>query len=340
MTDLSNTQGIAPRIIGTGYSIPSKVRTNDDPIFDWLKNNQPEGKDLFKGFDVRHVLSDDEKLIDIMKPAAQMALASAGIEPDDIDIIIGDGSISNYRTPNTISELHQALGLCSDAWPLPLLNSFSQFNAAVMISDAMIKAGSARHVLIALGDNWTRFVEYTTPQAISAGDGAAACVVGPMKSQADWQYVDSFTIADTSYYGSMYMASDFIQGEADTANQEFTHPFFHITSKGIEGFKKFGVKKAPEAVKTLMERNGVAPRDVCLIGHQASSVLTDHWTQIINPGFCINTLKKFANLVQSSVPFNLAWATRNESAFTQNYVVTLCLGPDMHANAMLLRRNS
>ena len=46
------------------------------------------------------------------------------------------------------------------------------------MSDALIRAGRATYVLIALGDNWTRYVSYHTPQSVSAADGAAALVMG------------------------------------------------------------------------------------------------------------------------------------------------------------------
>ena len=328
----------APRIIGTGYSVPSRIRRNDDPIFDGLRKQG--GEKLFTGYEVRHVLSEGEGLIDIMRPAAEMAIGAAGIAPDDIDILIGDGSMGQYLTPNVVSQLHHVLGLRKRVWVLPLVNSFSQFNAAIMSADALIRAGRARYVLIALGDDWTRYVDYSTPQSISAGDGAAACVMGPMRTRNDWEYVDSHTITDTSYYGSMFMQADRASDVPEGAEPEYTHPFFHITGKGIEGFKKFGLEKAPKAVRKLLDKHRVQASDVSLISHQASAVLMDRWRDVIGPGFYVNTLARYANLVEASVPFNLAWATRNETAFTQDWLVTLCLGPDMHANATLFRRNA
>lgn len=337
-----------PRILGTGHTVPGKIRRNDDPIFDWLKKHAVKGKDLFAGYDKRHVLSNGETLIDIMHPAAQLALADAGIKAEQVDILLGDASISEFRTPNAISELHHKLGLPSRALPLPIRNTFSQFNAGVMVADALIRAGRATYVLLALGDNWSRYVDYETPQAISAADGAAACVIGPSQDASKWTFVDEITVADTSYYGSMYMAHDRVaDGFSEAPNAfsglepgEFTHAYFHITSKGIEGFTEFGIKKAPDAVLELLSRNRVAPASICLITHQASTKLMDKWQEAIQPAEYVQTIKEFANLVQCSVLFNLSWGMQNAQDFTQDWVVTLCLGPDMHANAMLMRRNA
>ncbi len=336
-----------PRILGTGHTVPGKIRLNDDPIFDWLKENDPAGSELFAGYEKRHVLSDGEKMIDIMLPAAKLALDNAGIRPDQIDLLLGDGSVGDYRTPNTISDLHRRLDLPSRAWPLPLQNSFSQFNASMMMADALIRAGRATYILVALGDNWTRYVDYKTPQSISAADGAAACVIGPSDNGSKWEFVDQITIADTSYYGSMYMASDVItEGFSDARSPfsraeaaEYSHAYFHITQKGIEGFTEFGVNKSPEAVTALLERNRLEAKDVCLLTHQASTKLMEHWTSVIKPGCYVQTIKQYANIVQCSVLFNLSWGMQNAPEFTQDWVVILCLGPDMHASAMLMRRN-
>ncbi len=336
-----------PRILGLGHSVPATTRGNKDEIFAWLRANPPKGADLFAGYETRHVLAPGQELIDIMLPAAQMAMDAAGVVAGDIDMVPGEGSISAYNTPNALSELHQRLGLTSRAWPLPLGNTFSQFNAGVMMADALIRAGRARHVLLALGDNWTRYVDYATAQSVSAADGAAACVIGPSDNRAQWEYVDQMTIADTSYYGSMFMAPARQPGRLNAKADPpllledaelFSHPFFSITDEGIKGFTKFGGETAPLAVTQLLEKNGVKADEICLITHQASTRLMEHWKQVINPGCYVETIAKYANLVECSVLFNLSWGMQNAEAFTQDWLVTLCLGPDMHANAMLMRR--
>lgn len=334
-----------PRIVGTGHAAPAKVRRNDDPIFDYLRQHEVPGKDLFQGYRERRVLAEHEGLMDVMVPAAEMALADAGLCAGDVDLLIGIGSVSAYISPNALSELHQKLKLPARAWPIPLMNGFSQFPAAVMIADALIRAGRARHVLLALGDNWTRYVNYHTPQAISAGDGGAAAVMSWSDDPRAFRMVDQLCDVDTSYYGSMRMEGAPLEGEALPPGQGledphvYTHPYFQLDEKGKEGFKSFGAERAPKAVIRLLRKHDRDPAEVCLISHQASSVLMDHWKQMIRPGHYLDTLASYANLVQTSVPFNLSWGLKHDPDFRQDWLATLCVGPDMHASAMLLRRD-
>lgn len=334
-----------PRIVGTGHAVPATVRRNDDPIFDYLHGHALPGKDLFQGYRERRVLAAHEGLMDVMVPAATMALEDAGLCADDVDLLIGVGSISEFVLPNALSELHRKLKLPTRAWPIPLMNGFSQFPAAVMMADALIRAGRARHVLLAFGDDWTRFVDYHTPQAISAGDGGAAAVMSWSDDPRAFRMVDQLCDADTSYYGTMTMQGAPVAGQTLPPGQGledphvYTQPYFQIDEKGQAGFETFGLERAPKAMIELLRRHERDPADVCLISHQASSVLMDHWREMIRPGHYVNTLASVANLVQTSVPFNLSWAARHDPEFRQDWAATLCLGPDMHASAMLLRRD-
>ena len=178
MVDQHQHQNQQPRLIGLGYSVPPTRRTNDDPIFDWLKAHVPPDKNPFQGYKTRAVLAPGEDLMTIMVPAALNALEDAKLRPSDIDLLLGYASISPYATPNALSLLHRQLGLPERTWVVPLNNEFSNFNAGLVMADALIRAGRARNILIVVGGNWTRHVDYHTVQSISAADGAGAAVVG------------------------------------------------------------------------------------------------------------------------------------------------------------------
>ncbi len=325
---------MSPRILGVGYAVPQAVRTNDDPIFDWLKKHPVSGNP-FWGYVDRRVLSPGETAMTIMLPAAQSALGSAGLQPSQVDMLLGCGSISQFWDPNDLCELHHLLGLPQSAWTVPLNNEFSNFNAGVLFADALVRAGRIRNALIVCGCNWTRHVDYHTIQSFSAGDGAGAAVVGDSQSAAQWTVVDHETITDSSYFGSMFMmgTQKIVSGEC-----VWTCPFFQITPEGMKGFGAFGVNTAPLAVTNMLQRRGLKGSDIALIAHQASQVLFDKWSQVIQPRQLLQTIQQFANMVVASNPVNLAYAMAQDGIQT-NWLVSLSLGPDMHANALLLARS-
>ncbi|MEO8796229.1 MAG: hypothetical protein ABI390_12230 [Daejeonella sp.] len=330
-----------PRITGLGFSVPAKVRNNDDPIFDWIKKNNPNGEQLFKGYELRHVLDDQESLIDIMLPAAKDAIKNSGIDISEIDILLGTGSVTEYRNPNVLSLLHKELGLKESVWVIPVDCEFSNFNASILMADSLLKSGNFKNALICVGGNWSRNVNYHTPQAISAADGAGAAVMSISTDVNKWRLKDQLTITDSQFYGSMFsLGKQYDISPSIEGNDKFwTDTYFQITEEGINGFKTFGVNSPAQAATEILKRNNLIGADITLISHQASSVLMDHWNDVIKPAQYINTIKTFANMAPANIPVTMAWSAQNEPV-KNNHLLLLAIGPDMHTNSMLLSRDS
>ena len=90
----------AARITGVGFAVPDQIRTNDDPVFDWIRTHSTSHSDLFQGIERRRVLAPDETLAGLMSAAATRALADSGLEAQDVDLLIGAGSVSDYVVRN------------------------------------------------------------------------------------------------------------------------------------------------------------------------------------------------------------------------------------------------
>ena len=323
--------GARAGLVGLGQAVPPTVRTNDDPVFDWLHQHHPPGEDLFEGYVTRRVLAPGEALVDLMEQAARQALAASRVPAAEIDQLVGYASAGEYLTPNTLALLHQRLGLAPRAAVVPIGGEFSTFNYSLVLADGVIRAGRARHVLIAVGGDWTRLVDYHTPQAISAGDGAGAAVLAETSDAAAFSVVDVEVEVAARYYGSMYLAGDPVPDQPSL----FTAPTFHITPAGQEGFKQFGITAPPAVANRLLARNRLSGSDIALISHQASAVLIDRWAAAITPRQYLHTLPELANMTVANVPVNLA---RFAGRFATDHVVLLSVGAEMHASAVLLRR--
>lgn len=324
-------------IVGLGYAVPAGIRTNDDPVFDRLRASPPPGIDLFAGYRERRVLDAGESLEELMTAAAHAALADAGSDGSDIDVLLGYGTVSEYLTPNTLAAVHRALRLPDGALIVPVNNEFTNFTSSLLIADALITAGRARRALVVCGSNWTRHVDYATPQAISAGDGAAAAVVAPTDDDSRFRIVDHAVAVRSHEYGGMYMAAD-ANGAAAPGNPEAaarTAPYFHITADGRGGFVRFGEVVPAQVVNALLARTGVAASAVTLVSHQASSVLMRAWEKAIRPAQYLSTLETFANMTVGSIPVTLA---SEYAAIRCDHLVLLGIGTDMQAHALLLSR--
>lgn len=328
-------------LLGFGHAEPLTVRGNDDPIFDWIHANDPTHGQLFMGYVSRRVLVEGEEIETFMVQAAQSALANSGLKAADIDMLLGFTSVSAYANPNGLAQVHAALGLAGRCWVMPINADFSNYPAALMIADGLIAAGRARNILVVCGSNWTRHVNYHTPQCISAGDGAGAAVIGLRADPSHWRVVDHEVSYHTGGYGHMFMQGDLLDGAVPVQvdppfTDSFSQPYFHITAQGVSEFKVFGVEEPPKVVARLLERNAVAASAIALIAHQASAYLINAWQQAIGPAQILDTIEQFANLTIGNLAVTLAV---HSADIKTDYLVLLGMGPEPHASALLLRRS-
>ncbi|MGZ6998947.1 MAG: 3-oxoacyl-ACP synthase III family protein [Acidimicrobiia bacterium] len=332
-------------VAGVGFAVPDPVRGNDDPIFDWIKAHAPSAPDPFQGYDERRVLPRDQDLADIMVPAARAAIADAGLTVDDIDVLVGFASLDPVPMPNPLALVHQKLGLLPRVPVIPVGNDYANFLAGISIGTALVETDRARNVLVVCGSDWTRFVDYHSPQCIAAADGAGAAVVRRSPDASRYALVDTETITESALYGAMYMGGDEIVVAPNPNgptipgydDHQFTWPYFHITSQGHSAFFDFGQKRPPAAVAALLARNGIAAADVTVIAHQASSVLLGFWQKAIGPGAMLDTIAQYADPPQANIPITLA---ARYSEIGTRHLVLLALGVEFSTTAMLLTRGA
>ncbi len=322
---------VRPALIGLGFSVPDRVVTNDDPVLDYLRENQPPGTSLFKGYNERRFLAPGEQIHTLVEQACRQALDQAHLPADGIDCLLGYSSVSFASTPNDLGRLHGMLGLRPNVRALAVNTEFTNFIDALEIANDGIRLGRYRTALIAAGSNWSRFVDFRTPPALSVGDGAGAAVLGPATSPGQFCVVDSEALVDTQYFDTMHMAPDLVPD----AGQRFTHPYFRITPKGVDGFNHFAIPSVPQCVNTLLQRHGLTGADITLATHQASSVMMDNWEAGIRPRFYASTLQQYANTTLAALPITLA--ARYDEIPT-DWLVLCGVGHFFHTTALLLGR--
>jgi len=324
-----------PAIVATGSAVPATIRQNDDPIFDYLHQYPPPNQDLFEGYVERRVLAPEEKLTDLMVEAARAALQKAALAPADIDLLIGYASISTWEMPNDLTSIATTLGVATTTPIVPVNSEYSNFNHSLVVADALISAGRATRALILVGSNWSRYVSYESPPAVSVGDGAGAAVVAASDDPALFRIRDVATDADPQYLGGMYVAADPTQ--PPMVPPTFAGPVFHMNDLGADAFKTFGMQRPPSLVQEVLARNGIAASDVAFVGHQTSTRLNGAWQEALNPKVFVQTLTTYANMTSASIPVNLDTCA---AEITTPYVALVGLGPEPSCNVVLLERTS
>lgn len=321
----------APAITGWAYAVPDKIVTNDNPIFDYIRSHQLQGQNLFQGYHERRFLEPEQPITDLMLQACCGAIAKAGLSADAVDRLYGYSTVSLASTPNDLGLLHKLLPMRPDARVIAINTEFTNFPDAVEAAHDAILAGRCGNALIAVGSNWTRFVDYRTPAALSAGDGAAAVVLGPRTDESQFELVDSEALLGSEYFGTMVMQPEPVPQQGG----KFTHPYFQILANGAEGFTDFAIPSVPQVVKALLNRHNLTGSDITLATHQASAVMLDQWQKDIQPRFYAQTFDNFANTTLAALPITFAY---QYDQIPTEWVVLCGVGHYFHTTAVLLRR--
>lgn len=320
-------------ILATGSAVPPGIRTNDDPIFDWIKANPPPGPPLFTGYKERRVLAPGATLASLMAEAAGAALTKASVAAADIDLVVGYASFGSWAMPNDLVTMASSLGVPPTAMIMPINSEYANFEHGLLTAEGLLETGRATNALIVVGADWTRFVNYHEAPCVSAGDGAGAAVMAVSRNPALWRIRDVAVTAEWQYLGGMFVAPD--PAGQPVAPPSWTAPTFHITDVGYQAFKNFGFPEPPALVKEVLERNGLTPAQIAFVGHQTSATLNQYWTAALAPGIFVQTLEAYANMTSASIPVNLDVCA---AQITGRHAVLVGLGPEPSCTVLLLER--
>src|SRR6185437_15538202 len=162
-------------VTGWGRYAPSQVLTNAD--LERMVDTSDEWIVSRTGIRERRVAAADETTASMGAVAAKRAIAVAGIDPDEIDLILLATLTPDYWMPSTAALVKEAIGNTRAA-AMDVAAACSGFVYAYATAQAYITSGLARHVLVIGAELLTRFLDYTDRgTCILFGDGAGAVIV-------------------------------------------------------------------------------------------------------------------------------------------------------------------
>jgi 3-oxoacyl-[acyl-carrier-protein] synthase-3 len=176
------------RITGTGSYLPPRRLTNADLVAE-LATLGVESSDEWiverTGIQARHFAAPGVVSSDLAFEACKNALAAAGRQPQDIDLIIVATSTPDMVFPSTACILqHKLAQINEDAAGIAGAAAFdvqavcTGFIYALTVADAMIRAGNATHALVVGSEIFSRLLDFKDrTTCVLFGDGAGAVVL-------------------------------------------------------------------------------------------------------------------------------------------------------------------
>lgn len=294
------------KIIGTGSYLPEKVVTNFD--LEKIVDTSDEWIRTRSGIEERHFVGDDEAASDLVVKAAKKAIEMASIEPKDIDAIVVGTISPDTLFPSTGCWVGTALGI-EGVPAFDVSAACSGFLYGLIVADSLIKAGTAKRVLVSGVEVLTRITNWTDrTTCVLFGDGAGSVI---MEATDD----DSGILS--SYWGADGSLGDLLIQPAGGSRMPATHEtvdknLHTIYMKGNEVYKHAVRMMALAAGETLKKAN-VKPEELALfIPHQANIRIIE--ATIKRFGIPVEktmiTIDRIGNISSATIPISLDMAVR------------------------------
>jgi 3-oxoacyl-[acyl-carrier-protein] synthase-3 len=205
------------KIVGTGSYLPEKRVTNHE-LAAQLAAKGIETSDEWivsrSGISARHYAEPEQASSDLGVIAARRALEMAGMQPDDIDLIIVASSTPDFygSFPSTACIVQKKLGITNNCAAVDVQAVCSGFVYAVSAADSFIKSGMHKNVLVIGSEVFSRILNFEDrTTCVLFGDGAGAIVMSASqepgilacKLHADGRHSDVLRVPGTVSNGAL-----------------------------------------------------------------------------------------------------------------------------------------
>ena len=286
---------------GSGSYLPAQIVSNADlakkvdTTDEWIVQRT--------GIRERRVAAEGETTATRGLKAAQAALADAGIDASEIDLIIVATATPDNTFPATATQIQADLGITHGA-AFDLQAVCSGFVFGLATADKFLTSGAAKAALVIGAETFSRILDWEDrTTCVLFGDGAGAVVLTAEQGEgtlADRGVLTTHIRSDGRYKNKLYVDG----GPGSTKTVGF------LRMEGREVFKHAVINLA-ETVRHTFEETGLSGDDIDLfVPHQANRRIIDATAHKLGIGEdrVVITVDRHGNTSAASIPLALAEA--------------------------------
>lgn len=271
-------------LIGIGKYVPSHVVTNAD--LEKRMDTSDEWIRTMTGIEERRIADESINTSHMAYNAALDAINNAGIEPEEIGLIIVSTVTPDRPFPSVATMLQEQLG-AKNAAAMDISAACAGFMYGVVTAKQFVESDTYKYVLVIGVEKLSKITDWEDRNtAVLFGDGAGAAIVGKV---SEGRGILSFELG------------------ADGTGGKHLYQDKFIKMNGREVFK-FAVRQMGESAESVIEKAGLTKDDVdFLIPHQANIRIMESSRERL--GLPVEkmskTIHKYGNTSAASIPISI-----------------------------------
>ena len=309
-------------IVGTGSYLPERVLTNAD--LERMVDTSDEWIATRTGIRERRIAADDEATSDMAARAASAALEDAGVEADELDLIIVATVTPDMPFPSTACLVQHKLG-ARKAFCFDLEAACSGFVYALDVGQRFIRSGGARTALIIGGEKLSSVTDWKDrATCVLFGDGAGAVVLQARETGRG--IMGTVAGSDGALAGLLQIPGG---GSRRPATPESLAAGLHYMKMAGNEVFKHAVRCMSDAAQRVLKECGLSIDDVAwIVPHQANVRIIQAIAQRLGADMskvCLN-LDRVGNMSGASIPVALDELARSGKLAAKDIVLFVAFG--------------
>ncbi|WP_296570936.1 beta-ketoacyl-ACP synthase III [Phreatobacter sp.] len=315
---------------GVGSYLPARVMTNAE--LSTLVDTSDEWIVQRSGIRERHIAADGETTSDLGLAAASAALAAAGLDAQDIDLIILATSTPDRTFPASATTIQDRLGIRHGV-AFDLQAVCSGFVFALSTADKFLRSGSHRRALVIGAETFSRILDWTDrTTCVLFGDGAGAVVLEAQEQPdglAGRGVLTTHLRSDGRHTTKLYV----------DGGPSLTQTVGHLRMEGREVFKH-AVGMITDVMNDAYAATGTTSADLdWFVPHQANKRIIDASAEKLKiaPEKVVITVDRHGNTSAASIPLALDVAVRDGRIQPGHLVMLEAMGGGFTWGSALIR---
>jgi 3-oxoacyl-[acyl-carrier-protein] synthase-3 len=317
------------QIVGCGAYLPERIVTNEelatrlDTSDAWIRQRTGIGQ--------RRIAADGELTSDLAYHAARQALERAGMNGNDLDLLVLATATPDETFPATAVKVQARLGMTRGA-AFDVQAVCSGFIFALAVADNALRLGQARTALVIGAETFSRILDWQDRgTCVLFGDGAGALLLNAVSASGPMQrgILSTHLHSDGRQHDILYVDG----GPSSTRESG------HLRMQGREVFRQ-AVHHLSSVVDEALAANGLTPSDIdWLVPHQANTRIIEAVGRKLglDADKTVLTIERHANTSAASIPLALDEAVRDGRIRPGNIVLMEALGGGLTWAASIAR---